>query len=98
MKTQFKSIRVTQTLDRGVPLGEGGCVGVRLQVNQYGRNDNGGTIRDTVYYGDANAQEVELLAGEITKFIPCEDLSEIFVRASLADPNAPVILQVLIYK
>ena len=98
MKTQFKTVMVTDTQKVGVPLGEGACYGVRLQLNYYERNSSN-QQKAYIYYGDANSQEVELLGGNITKLIPCDDLSEVFVRAYDAEgAGVGIPLQVIIYK
>lgn len=114
-RTEFKTVTITDTPDYGIPIGNGKCKGVRLKLNVFKRNGadrvNVGTDNSfLIYYGDAQSQEVELIASvndfnlivtpnfEPSKFIPCTDLSQVFIRYKQLDDATPEAqVQVIIY-
>ena len=67
-KTRFITVPITETLQGGIPIGQGKCGAVRLRLNTYLRNQPTPTWGDAlerpffVYYGDAQSQENELFA------------------------------------
>lgn len=88
-RTQFVTIKIPARANlTGIPISEKGgrCIGVRLYLNQ--KVLNTATNTDTaanlavVWYGDAQKQQHELLRGIESKFIPCNDLSQVYVRGN----------------
>lgn len=96
-ETEFKTVIVRQTLISGVPVGIGGCRAIRLRLNQYERNSVNATnaTQTQVYYGDSNAQEVELLRGTWSELIVCSDLNKVFVRNPF---STAANVQIMVYK
>jgi len=87
VKVEFTSIPIPATaLLQGVPLGQGKCVGVRLYLNSLVYNTQTNTAiannLKQIYFGDNNEQRHELLAGNYSHIIYCEDLQDVFVRGN----------------
>lgn len=95
-RTQFKVIlipAITNTRLSGKPIGQGSCRGVRLYLNSLVLDSAGddsdppvplktGAAFNQIYYGDEAGQYHELIAGVESKFIPCRDLQEIWIRGN----------------
>lgn len=97
VKTEFKTVAVTETTDIGVPIGIGGCRAVRLYLNQYVRNSINATLaaQTQLYYGDSDSQEMELLRGQWSKLILCTNLNQVFIRNPFSTTGN---VQVMVYK
>lgn len=108
-RTEFFTLAVPYTPDKGIPIGQGACKAVVLKVNALTRNDTNVFVTH-MYYGDSKGQERELIgacgtaaAGDpitynfgASEVIFCTDLSQVFVRHGL---NGNILqLQVLVYK
>jgi hypothetical protein len=96
-ETIFDTVKVEQTLEKGIPIGKGKCKAVRLQLNQYVRNSVTGVAapQAAVYFGDSQAQNTEILRSTITHLIVTDRLEKIFVRNAYA---ADAYIQVWIYR
>lgn len=82
-QSHFETVRFNaSSLGQGIEIGQGACLAVILRLNRYVFNNTTGTentIRQ-IYYGDRTRQECELLRGESSEIIFCNDLSEVFIR------------------
>lgn len=98
-RTQFAVVTIPATAVRnGLPLGNGKCVGVELQLNTYVLDSTTAALTaanlSNIYYGDAQGQSFELAVGNNvvatgspspknnSGMIYCKDLSEVFVRGN----------------
>ena len=97
--TDFATVTIPLTaVKSGMPIGIGACKAVQLYINLYELNtDKLEEVDDNLqilYYGSANGQFRELIAGRISDLIFCEDLQDVYVRGNgIADNN----IQVTIY-
>ena len=102
-RVQFETIIIPATAFRnGIPLGIGKCKGVILQLNTLALNTTTAAQiaanQRVLYYGDATRQQMELVGAPDSllarsPFIPCGDLSDIWVRGN----GVANTLQVMIF-
>jgi hypothetical protein len=107
IKTEFKLVPV-QNASLGVPLGLGKCKAVRLKLNAFPLDDGSNYVAlpNYIYYGDAQSQQIELMATDLANtsaqdgyspLIYCRDLSEVFIRYNTGQNPVTVYLNVLVY-
>ena len=100
VKTRFISVAVpASALLKGIPLGQGKCVGVTVYLNTFVFNTQ--TLASTpanqgvLYLGDATQQRMEVIRGQQQpNIIFANDLSEIYIRG-VGVANE---LQVIVYE
>lgn len=83
--TLFFTLRLPTTARlSGVPIGDGKCKGVALKINQFVLNTTTGTSVATsqaiFYVGDSSGQFFEINPFIDPVIIPCQDLSDIYIR------------------
>lgn len=96
-RTRFTTIKIPVNNTKGLSLGQGSCIGVKLQLPANTLNTEVANPVPYVYFGDSSEQQFELLAGEVSPTIYCEDLSQVFVRCPAFDEITDVMIEVLIY-
>ena len=97
VKTTFASIPIPASANvKGIAIGQGECLGVRLYLNTLVLNTQTQTETAAnlaqVYYGDSQTQRRELLAGVESRFLPCTDLEQIFVRCNGVANEVQIII------
>lgn len=85
-------------LAKGIPLGQGKCLAVRMYLNSLVNNTQTATATAAnlrqIYYGDSDNQPIELIAGTYTHLLYCQDLQDIFVRCN----GIANTVQIIIYE
>lgn len=94
-KTDTRTIHVKQTLVSGIEIGQGGCKAIKLHLNTRVRNTDNLITATYFYWGDAQKQENEVLRGEDSVYIFCENQEEVFVRNAFA---GVIDIQVTVYR
>lgn len=108
--TRFISLELLAGMLSGIPIGQGKCKGVSLSANHFqlytANTAQGAGTGLKFYYGDRYQQSKEYLINTNTTagntnnrdsgFIPCEDLSEIYVRFTDASP-AKLQIEIEVY-
>lgn len=96
-ETAFECIAVKETDVSGIPIGQGKCKAIRLQLNEFTLNSTDGTqiANRQIYFGDSQAQEIELQRGAVSHLIVTDRLEKVFVR----NPSATIAqVQIWIYR
>lgn len=91
--TRWISLILNQSMVGGIPIGQGACKGVKLSANHFKLYDTTGQFTAAsakFYYGDSEQQSKEYLINtnetatdtnqRDSGYIPCTDLSEVWVR------------------